>query len=340
MPDRVPYGHGSSGSAQRLSLSSRPDTSRDAPLPTYYGRPQLKPAPFNKAVVGAYIFLAGLSGAAALLAAVADRESGINAKGVARRGRYLSLLTMTAGPVLLIYDLHTPKRFYNMLRIAKGTSPMSIGTWNLVAFSTFAGVSAVGQFVSDRVPAFRWLNPVARASQVPAAIAGAGLSTYTASLLSATSTPSWAVAPEALAIRFGASSIAAGAAALNLGERSEAMRNRLEAVTGTALAVEAVATLASAKAHRDRGLAKMPSTPSRLLERAGAIGVGVALPLGLYALSRLAGGDKRVSNTASMAVLAGSLLLRISTLGVGADSAKNPDVSLRFSQPSNTQGRD
>jgi formate-dependent nitrite reductase membrane component NrfD len=314
------------------------DTSRRAPVPTYYGRPQLKPAPFNKVVVGTYIFLAGLSGAAAILAAVADRERGSAAKRVARRGRYLSLLTMTIGPVLLIYDLHTPKRFYNMLRIAKSTSPMAIGTWNLMAFSAFAGASATAQFMSDRAPAFRWLNPVARACQLPAAVAGAGLSTYTASLLSATSTPSWAAAPEALAVRFGASSMAAAGAALTLGERSEAMRNRLETITGAALAVEAVATLAAAKTHRDRDIAAMPSSPSRALERAGAIGVGLALPLGLYAMSRLAGGNKRVSTTASLAVLAGSLLLRISTLAVGAETAKNPNVSLRFTQPRITRG--
>ena len=30
--------------------------------PTYYGRPQLKSAPFNNWIVGGYIFLAGLSG--------------------------------------------------------------------------------------------------------------------------------------------------------------------------------------------------------------------------------------------------------------------------------------
>jgi formate-dependent nitrite reductase membrane component NrfD len=169
--------------------------------------------------------------------------------------------------VLLIYDLHTPKRFYNMLRIAKGTSPMSIGTWNLMAFSGFAGVSAAAQFMFDRAPALRWSMPLARASQIPAAIAGAGLSTYTASLLSATSTPSWAAAPEALAVRFSASSMAAAGAALSLGERSEAMRNRLENIAGAALAIEAIATAASAKAHRDRDIATMPPSPSRTRTR-------------------------------------------------------------------------
>jgi protein NrfD len=323
-----------------LSVTLHTERSRNATGPTYYGRPQLKPAPFNKLVVGGYIFLAGLSGAAALLAAVADLDSGAAAERVARRGRYLSLLTITIGPLLLIYDLHTPKRFYNMLRIAKGTSPMSIGTWILMTFSGFAGVSAAAQFVSDRILGFRWLRGLARASQLPAAIAGAGLSTYTASLLSATSTPAWAAIPQALAVRFGASSVAAAAAALSLGERSRSMRKRLENVACTALATEGIATMASAQAYRDRDIAALSNNPSGALERAGAIGVGLLLPLGLYAVSRIAGEDRRLSDAASMAVLAGSLILRVSTLGLGAESAKNPDMSFRFSQPTNLRGRD
>ena len=40
--------------------------------PTYYGRPQLKSAPFNNWVVGGYVALAGMCGSAALISAVAD----------------------------------------------------------------------------------------------------------------------------------------------------------------------------------------------------------------------------------------------------------------------------
>jgi hypothetical protein len=43
---------------------------------TYYDRPQLKPAPFKKSLVGGYVFLAGLSGAAQLLATLLDLTRG------------------------------------------------------------------------------------------------------------------------------------------------------------------------------------------------------------------------------------------------------------------------
>ncbi len=67
-------------------------------VPTYYGRPQLKEAPFNNWVVGGYVFLAGLSGASALLTAAGDLGRGRDAGGLLRRGRYLSLLAPTSGP--------------------------------------------------------------------------------------------------------------------------------------------------------------------------------------------------------------------------------------------------
>jgi len=51
---------------------------------------------------------------------------GRDAQGVVRRGSYLPLLAPTVGAGLLIYDLRTPRRFYSMFRIAKGTSPMRL----------------------------------------------------------------------------------------------------------------------------------------------------------------------------------------------------------------------
>ena len=206
--------------------------------PTYYGRPQLKSAPFENPVVGGYIFLAGLSGSAAVIAALADLRQGRAAAPLVRRGRYLALLAPALGSPLLVYDLHTPKRFYNMLRVAKHTSPMSIGTWILMGFTGASGLTAAAQLGGDAWPRMRGLNGLARTAQVPAALAGLGLSTYTASLLSATSTPLWAAAPRSLAVRFGASSMASAAAALSMTEADPGRRRALEGTAAAALAVE------------------------------------------------------------------------------------------------------
>ncbi|MFL5288864.1 MAG: NrfD/PsrC family molybdoenzyme membrane anchor subunit [Rhodopila sp.] len=314
--------------------------------PTYYGRSQLKPAPFENWVVGGYIFLAGLSGAASLLSALLDATRGEAAEGTVRRGRYLSMLATVIGPVLLVYDLHTPKRFYNMLRIAKSTSPMSIGTWILMAYSAFASVSAAAQFVADRTPRFRWLRRTARVAAAPAAVAGAGLSTYTASLLSATSTPLWAAAPKALAVRFGASSVASGAAALSLGERAPRLRRTLDTVTVAALATELAATVASHERYRATGVDEALNTSAGQVERWGATRLGTIVPLALLGASLLLRPKRRpaavaeapadtLSTLASLGVLGGSLLLRVFIMAAGDESAARPDISFRFSQPDN-----
>ena len=117
-----------------VATTSERSHPKDWEGPTYYGRSQLKAAPFNNWVVGGYIFLAGLSGGAAIVSTAAEAVRGDRAYEVGRRGRYTATLAPTIGALLLIWDLHTPQRFYNMWRIFKTTSPMSLGTWILTAF--------------------------------------------------------------------------------------------------------------------------------------------------------------------------------------------------------------
>ncbi len=301
--------------------------------PTYYGRSQLKQAPFENWVVGGYIFLAAVSGSSALLSAIADTVKGSAAAATVRRGRYLSLLAPTIGSALLVYDLHTPKRFYNMLRIAKKTSPMSIGTWILMTFSAFAGVSAGAQFAADRWRSLGWLRRVASVTQIPAAAAGAGLSTYTASLLSATSTPLWAAAPMSMAVRFSASSIAVGASALSVGETSAHTSRVLETLTAAALVTELVATAASHETYRRTGVDEALDGGWGKVESLGGTGVGIVLPLGLQIVSLLA--RRRMPTVAAVAVLAGSLMMRVAIMSAGDESASRPEISFRFAQPEN-----
>jgi len=325
--------------APRSAAGGTLGTRREWRGPTYYGRPALKEAPFNNWVVGGYIFLAGLAGASSILAAVADAAGGEEADGAVRRGRYLPLLAPTVGAGLLIYDLRTPQRFYNMFRVAKSTSPMSIGTWLLTGFSLASGLTAALQFVADALPGWAWPRRAARVAGVPAALAGAGMSTYTGTLLAATSTPLWAAAPGALAARFGAASVASGAAALSLGEAPGPTRSALDTVASAALAAELVIDVVQAVTYRRRGVAGALSGPWGLAEKVGATGLGAALPLGLHVLSAVSGNRDGLSRLASVAVLGGSLLLRVSTMGAGDKSARTPEISFRFAQKDNLPER-
>jgi protein NrfD len=306
---------------------------------TYYGRPALKPAPFENSVVGGYIFLAGLCGAAQLIATIADMSDAPRREGLVRRGRLMSMLAPTLGSVLLVYDLHTPKRFYNMLRIARPTSPMSIGTWILMGFSAFSSVTAGLQVAADwLLPGWaRLLRGFARVTQVPAAVAGAGLGTYTASLLSSTSTPLWAAAPKSLAVEFGSSSVASGAAALAVAERhtgSRSLARKLDTLALAALAVELGASVVSEATYQVRGISAATDAARgmRTLARAGTIAP--------FALQMLAGkGTRRSSGTlsdlASLAILAGSYCLRTGVMEAGDESARRPQDYFRFSKPNN-----
>jgi hypothetical protein len=222
-----------------------------------------------------------------------------------------------------------------MFRIAKRTSPMSIGTWILTSFIPFAGLGFLSQLGADLFK-LKGLSRLARIGFAPAAVPGAGLSTYTASLLSATSTPYWAAQPKELAMRFAASSVASGAAALALGAKSDANRRTLETIGAAALAVELAATVMSHKTVEAKGVGESLKSDWGKTEEVVALGVGVLLPLGIYAATRLRGrGPTAANDLAAVATLVGSAMLRVCTLGIGDDSASRPEVSLRFSQPQN-----
>ncbi len=264
------------------------------------------------------MFLAGLAGASSLLAAIADATRPAEAERVVRRGRYLPLLAPTIGAALLIWDLHTPKRFYNMFRIAKGTSPMSIGTWILTGFSLSSMASAALQFLSDRVPELPWLRRWSQTANLPAAALGAGMSTYTGALLAATSTPLWAAAPRALAARFGAASVASGAAALSLPEPDGPAARALDTVAAVALLAELAIDGVQAVQYRRKGVSAALSGPWGLAEKLGATGLGAALPLGLLVMAKLGNGNGRgLPRLASVLALGGSFLFRVSIMEAG-----------------------
>ncbi len=303
--------------------------------PTYYGRSQLKAAPFNNYVVGGYIFLAGLSGGSMIVSTIAEQAG--HRDGVGRRGRMLSVLAPTLGSAMLVWDLHTPQRFMNMMRIARRTSPMSIGTWLLLGFSAFAMPAAAAEIAAPHVRLTGVLRRAARIAAVPAAVLGTGLGTYTAALLAATSTPLWAAAPRSLAARFASSTVLTGASALSLGETNPRTRRALDAVALAGLVTEAVAASISHRTYERAGVAAALDSRSGRIEYWGAHVGGTLAPAALKAVS-LALGSRRgrlLSRLASIVAIAGSATFRISIMAAGDVSASSPDISLRFSQPAN-----
>jgi hypothetical protein len=176
-----------------------------------------------------------------------------------------------------------------------------------------------------------WLRQLTRAAQIPAALAGGVLATYTASLFSATSAPLWASGAKSLAVRFAAASIASAASALRIAEPGGRQGRDLDSVAIAGLAVELSAILASDQAQQRAGVRRTPSS----LDIAGA-----AVPLGLLLASKmLPHRAQTVSQVAALAALAGSLVMRIGVIRAGQQSAGRPDVSMRFAQPGNLPTR-
>jgi hypothetical protein len=116
---------------------------------TYYGRPALKPSPYGQ-LIASYFFVGGLAGAAQLIAGIADVCGHDDDQPVVRAGRYLGLAGILLSPVLLIADLRTHRGWYNMLRIFRRTSAMSIGAWTLTGFGLLSGVAAAAQALYAR----------------------------------------------------------------------------------------------------------------------------------------------------------------------------------------------
>lgn len=317
----------------------QPETPLRYDGPTYYGRPTVKPSKYH-ALVWSYTFVAGLAGGAQLIAALADRARRRRPRlqSVVRHGRYLALSGPAIGSVLLIADLHTPQRWYNMLRIFRKTSPMSIGTYILSSFSVSSMLAAAAQwFGGRRVFGGGVAARVAAVADVPAAASGAGMTMYTGALLSATSTPAWAAAPRLLTARFACSAIATGAAALSLCEHTRGDARNTPALDRIA-AVATVAGIALAGATAQHPTARrledaMQETGKSAMQHALSEHLGHTLPLVCQGLNELLPGRSRgLSILASLGVLAGGMLMRAAVFDAGNASAARPGDYLGFTE--------
>src|SRR3984893_85355 len=101
--------------------------------PGYYGIPLLK-EPVWTWQVPLYFFVGGAAGACAgvgFFAHVFESDPAL-----ARAALCIALGGGLLCPLLLVADLGRPSRFLYMLRVFKLRSPMSVGTWTLVLFSS------------------------------------------------------------------------------------------------------------------------------------------------------------------------------------------------------------
>jgi formate-dependent nitrite reductase membrane component NrfD len=276
-----------------------------------YSRPVIK-QPVWKPEIPFYFYTGGLAGASAGLAALSELTGN---EELARRAWGAALFGGVTSPLLLISDLGKPRRFLNMLRMFKVTSPMSLGSWILSAFGSATGVAAIDA----------WLRPLpvplAAGAKASAALLGLPLTTYTAALIANTAVPVWHEARAELPFVFAAGGAAsAGAAAMALTPVKHAAPARRLAVAGAAIEVAAVEVMRR----------RLPGRVGRPYHegRAHALGRVASALTGTGAVVAVAAGKRRRGAIAAGALITtGAVLERWSVFTAGSQSAADPQAT-------------
>jgi hypothetical protein len=277
----------------------------------YHGRPILK-RPVWTWEVPAYMFTGGLAGAASMLAAAADLSGRTILATSARRVAAIAALT---APPLLVSDLGRPTRFANMLRVAKPSSPMSVGSWTLAAYAP-AAIASAGLGELRRAPR------LCCAAGLVAGATGPVMATYTGVLVATTAIPVWQAARRELPFLFAASAAATAGAAATIGTPAESAGPARALAAGGGIAALAVTEL-------------METRLGDLGEpyHEGRAGVYARLAKGsLAAGAAVVAGGGRGNRTAALAggaaLLAGSLLERWAVFRAGFQSAADPSYTV------------
>ena len=181
----------------------------------------------------AYFFFGGIAGGSYALGTLLRFAGDPRDESAARIAFIASFIALIPCPIFLTLDLGQPLRFWHMLVDAsdgglafKYWSPMSVGSWALLAFGLFSFVSFLGAAAE-----VGWLgaaSPIARALRGGAGLVWNAIGTvfglficgYTGVLLAVSNQPVWSDGGWALGGMFLASALAGSVALLLLLARS------------------------------------------------------------------------------------------------------------------------
>jgi DMSO reductase anchor subunit len=274
---------------------------------SYYGQPVIK-EPVWTWEIPFYFYSGGLAGASAGLAYLAELRGD---DLLARRAWLAALGGVTVSPTLLTMDLGKPLRFFNMLRVFKVTSPMSVGSWILTASGATTAIATANS----------WLGLFPRSARVArptAALLGLPLSTYTAALISNTAVPAWHEARRELPFVFaGGAAASAGAAVMALTPKRTKGPARRLAVGGAAVELAATQLM-------ERRLGELAEPYHSGMP--GALGrAAKALTVAGVAATALGAHRSRAAGLAGSALIsAGAVCERWSIFKAGFASASDP----------------
>jgi formate-dependent nitrite reductase membrane component NrfD len=283
----------------------------EADFSSYYGRPVLQETVWGPDIPS-YLFLGGLAGCSSALAAAAQLSGHLE---LARAAKVGAAGAISLSMVALVHDLGRPARFINMLRVVKVTSPMSVGTWILSAYTPLA-LGAAASAVTGKLPR------ADLAATLPAAMLGTAVATYTSVLLCDTAVPAWHEGYREMPFLFAGSATAAagglGMLAVRPGQAAQAAKF---AVLGAAAELTAkrllLRRLGPAAEPYQKGRAGAMMKASEVLTTAGLTGAAV-----------LAGRSRVAAALSGAALMAASALTRFGVFEAGRAGARDPKYTV------------
>ena len=214
----------------------------------------------------------------------------------------------------LVHDLGRPARFVNMLRVVKVTSPMSVGTWILSAYTPLA-LGAAASAVTRKLPR------AGLAATLPAAVLGPAVASYTSVLLADTAVPAWHDAHRELPFVFAGSAVTAAGGLGMLAVRPD------DAGQAVRFAVLGAAAELTAKSLLLRRLG--PAAEPYQKGRAGTMmEAGEVLTAAGLAGAVLAGRSRAAAALSGAALMAASALTRFGVFEAGRASARDPKYTV------------
>jgi len=303
---------------------------------TYYDLPLVKKAHWKWQII-LYFFLGGMAGGSFLVQTLADLFDSQKYRNLIRSGRYLSFVCILASPVLLIIDLGKPARFYNMLRVLKLRSVMSLGSWGISIFGMLCGLTTAHQMANDGL--LNWMPPIAKLLKaLPVkviesigSVAGLFVASYTGVLLSSTAVPVWARARHVLGPLFVTSGLSTALSALSLIlSYNHEKQDELEKLDNAEMVTMTTELGLIASLYPILGPLGKPLFKGKngVLFQAGTIGTGLALPLLIKLVFRVTGrqASREQHIATSLLVLVGGYILRHVWIIAGRASADDPEA--------------
>jgi formate-dependent nitrite reductase membrane component NrfD len=323
----------------KVETSHHPETDPRRQDKNYYGIPPIKKAHWTWQIP-IYFWIGGIAAGVQLFTTLAE-VLGHRDQALTRIGRYTALVTMILSPILLIWDLGRPERFYNMMRIWKLRSPMSNQSWSLLVYGNLSGLIAARQAAEDGLLGRNFLSRLL-IKAIPARLLGVlalpvalFVGSNTGTLLSATSVPMWARNWALMGPTFLASGVSTALSYLSLvlhlgrwGE--EKTLHVLRRAERLVLLVE-TALIAASLLRMGRWGKPLFSKEIAPLFVGGTLLAGIAAPFTL-----LFGKESRnKSILASALVLLGGLSFRFAMVLGGRESADDPEAYFTFAKKEN-----